>query len=119
MTGLVQDGLVPYRDWGFEYPPLAIVPIALGGAFGNTEAIYPVTFGAADARLPARAAGAGSARSPGAAAMWAVALSPLVLGAMVRTHYDALPAAMVAGALAAVRARADDVGVRGARRWAR
>jgi hypothetical protein len=99
MTGLVQDGLAPYHDWGFEYPPLAIVPIALGGAFGNTEAIYPVTFGLlmlgcllALQHWVGQLAGRG--------AMWAVALSPLVLGAMVRTHYDALPAAIVAGALA-------------------
>ena len=98
MTGLVQDGLVPYHDWGFEYPPLAIVPIALGGAFGNTEAIYPVTFG-----LLMLACLLGLqhivGRLAGRAAMWAVAVSPLLLGAMVRTHYDALPALIVAGAL--------------------
>jgi hypothetical protein len=98
MTGLVQDGLVPYHDWGFEYPPLAIVPIALGGAFGNTEALYPVTFGVLMLGcLLALQAWVG--QLAGRAAMWAVALSPLVLGAMVRTHYDALPAAIVAGAL--------------------
>jgi hypothetical protein len=98
MTGLVQDGLAPYHDWGFEYPPLAIVPIALGGAFGNTEAIYPVTFGLLMLGcLLALQHWAGQLAGRGA--MWAVALSPLVLGAMVRTHYDALPAAIVAGAL--------------------
>jgi hypothetical protein len=98
MTGLVQDGLVPYHDWGLEYPPLAIVPIALGGAFGNTEAIYPVTFGLLMLGcLLALQHWVGELA--GRAAMWAVALSPLVLGAMVRTHYDALPAAIVAGAL--------------------
>ena len=98
MTGLVQDGLVPYHDWGFEYPPLAIVPIALGGAFGNTEAIYPVTFGVLMLGcLLALQAWVG--RLAGRAAAWAAALSPLALGAMVRTHYDALPAAIVAGAL--------------------
>ena len=98
MTGLVQDGLVPYRDWAFEYPPLAIVPIALGGAFGNTAAIYPWVFGALMlACLLALQAWVGALA--GRAAMWAVAVSPLLLGAMVRTHYDALPAAMLAGAL--------------------
>ena len=98
MTGLVQDGLAPYLDWGFEYPPLAIVPIALGGAFGNTEAVYPVTFGllmlgclfAIQAWVGALA---------GRAAMWVVAVSPLLLGAIVRTHMDAFVVAMVAGAL--------------------
>lgn len=98
MTGLVQDGLVPYHDWAFEYPPLAIVPIALGGAFGNTEAIYPVTFGVLMLGcLLALQHWVG--QLAGRSAMWAAALSPLVLGAMVRTHYDALPAAMVTGAL--------------------
>jgi hypothetical protein len=98
MTGLVQDGLIPYLDWGLEYPPLAIVPIALGGAFGNTEEIYPITFGllmlgcflAIQAWVGALA---------GRAAMWAVAVSPLLLGAMVRTHMDAFVVAMVTGAL--------------------
>jgi hypothetical protein len=99
MTGLLQDGRLPYLDWGFEYPPLAIVPIALGGAFGNTEEIYPVVFGALMLGcLLALQYWVGVLA--GRAAMWAVAVSPLVLGAMVRTHYDALPAAMVAGALA-------------------
>jgi uncharacterized membrane protein len=98
MTGLVQQGLAPYLDWGFEYPPLAIVPIALGGAFGNTEAVYPVTFGLLMLGcLLALQAWVGALA--GRAAMWAVAVSPLLLGAMVRTHYDALPAAIVAGAL--------------------
>jgi hypothetical protein len=99
MTGLVQDGLLPYHDWGFEYPPLAIVPIALGGAFGTTETIYAVVFGALMLGcLLALQQWVGVLA--GRAAMWAVALSPVVLGAMVRTHYDALPAAMLAGALA-------------------
>jgi hypothetical protein len=99
MTGLVQDGLAPYLDWGFEYPPLAIVPIALGGAFGNTEGVYPVTFGLLMLGcLLAVQAWAGALA--GRAAAWAVALSPVLLGAMIRTHYDLLPVAMVAGALA-------------------
>ena len=98
MTALVQDGLAPYHDWGFEYPPLAIVPIALGGAFGNTEAVYPVTFGLLMLGcLLVLQHWVG--QLAGRAAMWAVAVAPVVLGAMVRTHYDALPAAMVAGAL--------------------
>jgi uncharacterized membrane protein len=98
MTGLVQDGLVPYLDWGFEYPPLAIVPIALGGAFGNTEVAYPITFGLIVlACFLAIQAWVGALA--GRAAMWVVAISPLLLGAMVRTHMDAFVVAMVTGAL--------------------
>jgi len=99
MTGLVQDGHAPYRDWAFEYPPLAIVPIALGGAFGNTEGVYPVTFGLLMLGC-LLALQAWTGVLAGRAAMWAVAASPVLLGAMIRTHYDPLPVAMVAGALA-------------------
>jgi hypothetical protein len=98
MTSLVHDGLAPYLDWQFEYPPLAIVPIALGGAFGNTEGVYPVTFGLLMLGcLLALQAWVGALA--GRAAAWAVALSPVLLGAKIRTHYDLLPVAMVTGAL--------------------
>lgn len=99
MTGLVRDGLLPYHDWGFEYPPLAIVPIALGGVLGTGPVIYAGVFALLmlGCLLVLQQCVGVLAGRP---AMWAVAVSPLVLGAMVRTHYDALPAAMVAGALA-------------------
>lgn len=98
MTELVQAGRVPYLDWGFEYPPLAIVPIALGGAFGNTEDAYPIVFGLivlGCLLAVQRWVGALAGR----AAMWAVAISPLLLGGMVRTHMDAFVVMLVAGAL--------------------
>ena len=44
MTAFVQDGMVPYHDWVFEYPPLAIVPIALGGIAGVGEREYAIAF---------------------------------------------------------------------------
>ena len=98
MTSLVADGLVPYHDWGFEYPPLAIVPIALGGLFGNDAATYAVTFAVLmlGCLLALQAWAGGLA---GRAAAWACVPAPLLLGAMIRTHYDLLPAAIVAGAL--------------------
>jgi hypothetical protein len=98
MTSLVRDGLVPYHDWAFEYPPLAIVPIALGGAFGVGEGVYPVTF--AVLMLLCLLALQGWVRGvAGPRAAWAVVAAPLLLGAMLRTHYDLVPAAIVAGAL--------------------
>jgi Glycosyltransferase family 87 len=98
MTGLVADGLVPYRDWAFEYPPLAIVPIALGGVLGTDEPTYAATFAVLMlACLLALQALAGRLAGPRAA--WACVPAPLLLGAMVRTHYDLVPAAIVAGAL--------------------
>jgi Glycosyltransferase family 87 len=101
MTALVADGLVPYRDWEFEYPPLAIVPIALGGVLGLGERVYAVTFAVLMLGcLLALQALAGRLAGPRAA--WACVPAPLLLGAMIRTHYDLLPAAMVAGALVLV-----------------
>lgn len=98
MTEFVQDGMRPYLDWQFEYPPLAIVPIALGGAFGNDEGTYPVVFGLLMlACLLALQRWVGELG--GRAAAWACVPAPLLLGAMIRTHYDLLPAAIVAGAL--------------------
>ena len=98
MTGLVADGLVPYHDWEFEYPPLAIVPIALGGVFGTGERAYAVTFAVLMLGcLLALQALVGRLAGPRAA--WACVAAPPLLGAMVRTHYDLLPAALVAGAL--------------------
>lgn len=98
MTAFVQDGMRPYLDWQFEYPPLAIVPIALGGAFGNDEVTYPVVFGLLMlACLLALQRWVGELG--GRAAAWACVPAPLLLGAMIRTHYDLFPAAIVAGAL--------------------
>jgi Glycosyltransferase family 87 len=98
MTSLVAGGLIPYHDWEFEYPPLAIVPIALGGILGNGETTYPIVFGVLmlACLLALQACVGGLA---GRAAAWACVPAPLLLGAMIRTHYDLLPAAIVAGAL--------------------
>lgn len=98
ITGLLADGLVPYHDFAFEYPPLAAPAIGAGGLFGTGELTYARTFAAVMlACLLALQWCAG--RLGGRRAAWAVAVSPLLLGAMIRTHYDLLPAAIVAGAL--------------------
>jgi hypothetical protein len=41
----------------------------------------------------------GASTGAGAAAGWLMALTPLLLGAMVRTHFDALPALLAIGAM--------------------
>ncbi len=46
---LLVAGQLPYRDFGFEYPPLAAVPLWLAGLPGRDEATYAVSFA-----LPAR-----------------------------------------------------------------
>jgi hypothetical protein len=89
---LLRDGQLPFHDFAFEYPPLALLPIALGGdpwrlALAMLACLLVTQWCCW--------------RLAGTTAAWIVALSPLLTGAMVRTHFDALPAALAAGALLA------------------
>ncbi len=43
---LMLDGDLPYRDFGFEYPPLAAPLLALGGVAGTGEREYELAFAA-------------------------------------------------------------------------
>lgn len=101
----VIDGRLPYRDVFFEYPPLAAPAIALPGIVGTGEESYRYAFAAW--MLIAAAAivvlcGFLASRTGGdpGRAMLAAALAPLLTGAMIRTHFDPVPVAMVVGALA-------------------
>jgi uncharacterized membrane protein len=107
----VLDGGVPYRDVAFEYPPLAAPTIALPGLFGTGEetfrwafALWTLAAAAAVVLLCgalARATGGDPRR-----AMLAAALMPLFLGAMLRTHFDLFPVAvLLAGLLLLLRDR--------------
>jgi hypothetical protein len=113
----VADGLVPYRDFAFEYPPGALPAIALPALVTGSESAYRVVFGVemaiagaigvllAAAALRRPAVGGGERRL----ALAVVALLPLLLGGVILTRFDLLPAALVAGAivlLAAGRLRA-------------
>jgi hypothetical protein len=98
------DGALPYRDFAFEYPPLAAPLIALPGLLGTGEesfrwafAIWTLVGAAAVVLLCgalARATG-GDARR----AMLVAALMPFLCGAMVRTHFDVFPVAFLLGGL--------------------
>jgi len=107
----VLAGALPYRDVAFEYPPLAAPAIALPGLAGTGEetfrwafALWALSAAAAVVLLCgalARAAGGGARR-----AMLAAALMPILLGALVRTHFDLIPVALLlAGLLLLVRDR--------------
>ncbi|MGI8592943.1 MAG: glycosyltransferase 87 family protein [Solirubrobacteraceae bacterium] len=107
----LNDGAAPYRDLALEYPPLALAPIRLAALPSEDPSAYRVSFAALmlgamlammvlTARL-AEAAGGGPSRHALTAA-WLVALSPLVCGAMLRTHFDLLPAAILLAALLAL-----------------
>jgi len=89
---LLADGQVPFRDFPFEYPPLALLPIGLigGSAVGMSLAMLGC---AIVAQLAAWSLG-------GARAGWAMVLLPPVAGALVRTHIDLLPAALTLVGLA-------------------
>ena len=98
------DGALPYRDIAFEYPPLAAPAVALPGLLGTGEesfrwafAIWTLVGGAAVVLLCgalARTTG-GSPRR----AMLAAALMPFLCGALVRTHFDLFPVALLLGGL--------------------
>jgi uncharacterized membrane protein len=112
---LLRDGHLPYVGFGFEYPPLAALPIGLAGLPGTGGDAYALSFAVlmlacalAGQQLAARLAAAAHTPRAGTTVAWLLALQPVVIGASVRTHFDALPIALALGALLAVaRARPD------------
>ncbi len=98
------DGELPYRDFAFEYPPLAAAAVVSPGLLGTGDETFRWAFalwtlaGAAAAVLLcgglARATG-GNPRD----AMLAAALMPVLCGALVRTHFDIFPVALLLGGL--------------------
>ena len=109
---LLHDGRLPYVDFGFEYPPLAALPLWLAGVFGRDPESIEWTFGVLMAvclvavqQLAARLAGGGR---EGLTVAWMLVLAPVLIGASVRTHFDPLPIAIaLAGLLMLARGRGD------------
>jgi uncharacterized membrane protein len=107
---LMAAGQLPYVDFGFEYPPLAALPIWLAHLPGGDAATYAASFAVlmlgcavAGQQLAARLAGG---RREGLQVAWLLALTPVLIGASLRTHFDALPVALaLAGLLALARDR--------------
>jgi len=111
---LLAGGRLPYRDFGFEYPPLAALPIWLAGLPGRDEATYAVSFAVlmgpcalAGQQLAARLAGGGR---NGTTVAWLLALTPIVIGASLRTHFDLLPIALALAGLLALRREQPELG---------
>ena len=108
----VVAGRVPYRDFALEYPPGAlpvfVLPALAGGA--DDERRYRTRFewlmlacGGAVLGFMAAALGALARNVRNlAAALAFAALAPLALGSVVLSRFDLWPAAVTAGALAAV-----------------
>ncbi len=106
-AGLVRAGAVPYRDFAFEYPPAALLPMLLAEFMSWS---YPTSFAVlmgvcgagciAAAGLALRAVGADATRTW--AALLAIGVSPLVLGSLFDTRFDLWPTLLAIGALAAL-----------------
>ncbi|HVF79154.1 MAG TPA: glycosyltransferase family 87 protein [Solirubrobacteraceae bacterium] len=103
---MLHDGQLPYVDFGFEYPPLAAIPLWLAGVPGLGDATYAVSFAVlmgacliAAQQLAARLAGTGRER---VVAAWLFVALPVLIGASLRTHFDALPIAIALGGLLAL-----------------
>jgi hypothetical protein len=101
------DGVLPYRDVGFEYPPLAAPLIALPGVVSLDLGTYRLAFAALALLLAAgvvlvtgrlAALGGGGERR----ALLAAAAMPLAAGAMVRTHFDLAPVLCLVAGLAGI-----------------
>jgi len=100
----VLDGALPYRDVFLEYPPLAAPAISLPGLVGTGAEVFRAAFAAWTLLLAGAVVllcGALAARTGGdrRRALLAAALTPLLLGALVRTHFDLTPVALLLAAL--------------------
>jgi hypothetical protein len=102
------DGLVPYRDFPFEYPPGALPALVLPALVTGSVSAYRAVFVAEMAVVGALgvlllAEGLSRLGRRGAdrrVALAALALFPALLGGVILTRFDLLPGAIVAGALA-------------------
>ena len=114
----IANGLVPYRDFGFEYPPGALPALVLPALVTDSLTAYRIVF-AAEMAL-AGAVGVllvadglrrlGRRDDERRVALTAVALLPLLLGGVILTRFDLVPAALVAGALVLLVAGRHDAG---------
>jgi hypothetical protein len=103
----IADGLVPYRDFSFEYPPGALPALVLPALVTDSLTAFRVVFAAEMAVAGAigvvlLAAGLdrlGTRRGDRRVALSVVALVPLLLGGVILTRFDLVPAAIVAGAM--------------------
>jgi hypothetical protein len=104
-----EDGrLLPYRDFVFPYPPLAIIPIVLPGLITTHPVFYPYAFGtlAGLAALTIAFAGwtirthlATGLRDTARHYLWISAGALFLVGVTLETRLDVFAAAIVAVAL--------------------
>lgn len=105
----VLHGALPYREAFLEYPPLAAPAIALPALAGGGEEGFRLAFAAWTLLLAVGVlllTGALAQRTGGdrRRAWLAVALAPLLCGALIRTHFDLAPVALLLAGLLALSA---------------
>lgn len=103
----IEHGRLPYRDFVFGYPPLAAPLMWLGGIAGTSYASYRDTFmwlmlPFGVSLVPLTWLVARRTKGNEVLAVGAVAITPLLLGTLIRTHFDLVPAALTMGALALI-----------------
>lgn len=113
---MILDGELPYSDFAFEYPPLAAPAIALPGLVGTAEDDYRLGIGIMTFLLAAATlllVGALARRTGGAAwpAVLGVAAAPLLLGAVIRVHFDLVAVVLTLAALLALLERRPGLGL--------
>jgi hypothetical protein len=102
---LMAGGALPFRDFGFEYPPLAALPmLAMPSAFWF-GAIMLVS------SLVAQFCAARLAGARGELVAWLLVAQPILIGASLRTHFDALAVALLLAGLALVVANRPVLGL--------
>jgi hypothetical protein len=102
---LMRDGALPYLDFGFEYPPLAALPmLAMPSQFW---------FGAImlAGSLVAQWCAARLAGARHELVAWLLVAQPILIGASLRTHFDTLAVALMLGGLALVVANRPVLGL--------
>ena len=112
----VAGGLVPYRDFGFEYPPGALPFLVLPALVTDSLASYRAVFVAELAVVGALAVLAfdwalrnlGRRGRDRLVVLGVIAVVPVLLGGVILTRFDLVPAALVAlaaGLMATARLR--------------
>jgi hypothetical protein len=103
----IAGGLVPYRDFAFEYPPGALPALILPALVTDSLTAYRVVFVAETAAVgfvgvllvAAVLRALGRQASDRRVALTAVALVPALLGGVILTRFDLFPATLVAAAV--------------------
>jgi hypothetical protein len=108
----IVDGRAPYRDFSVEYPPGALIAFVLptlGDSQSSAleyrrrfEVLMLLCGCAALVGMALVLRGLGAGLSAATAALGLAAMSPLLIGPVIQTRFDLLPAALTVAALAAL-----------------